>query len=228
MSHDIVDQYEARIKSWYSSDGVRGLTGNYPPGDVKMIEFFGTLRPEFALFPHMIFDADRNVFGLLKKCFDTVWGLLSGPPYGNQGEWLDDENLAGDVWDSFPLWETEQNEEVFLTKLNPLAYRKIRLSTQTPPALLRTLNDELCKITQLPDGTEIDFCEDDFGLFFPYLEELRFVWLNFYDELQPNHLLLAAESETKRLKWFQREMKSRKYRCEPLPSENGYFTWPFS
>lgn len=220
-------QYEEALKAWYGSDGVRGLTGNYPPGDVVMIEFFGTLRPEFAPFPHMIFDADRNVFGLLKKCFDTSWGFLGGPIYDSQGEWFDDENLAGNGWDSFSLWETDENEEFFLTRLNPLAIREIRLSTQTSPALLRKLSHELSKITQLSDGITVDFCEDDFGLFIPYLEELRFVWLNFYDELQPNHLLLTAESETGRLKWFQREMKLQKYRCEPLRSQDGYYTWPF-
>jgi len=204
MDENALKQYENEIDE------------SSPTDDWWMLYAFGTLAPRIADLPHLIFEADRNVYHLLSELAGSVWANLWDPPvFDTNGNVYDDNNVK-----DFILWRSDDNQEWFLERLHPLDKFVVRIPVDTPPEIIESVR------------MKFDFDKlEAFCAIFDYvpdcIDEIKIIWCQFQDDVGPNDILIASPEHKDFIEEFGKRMALIGQDARQLKKKDGYYSWPF-
>ena len=188
--------------------------------DLVMKDAFGTLLPKIAEYPHLIFEADRNIYYVLSELAESTWApLWWSPVYKADGTLVIHENECNSPKDYY-LWGSKENQEWLLERLHPYDSFVVRIPVNTTPEIIDSVRRKFC-FDKLEEYIDIfDYVPD-------CVEELKYIWCQFHDEIFPNDILVASTQQKEFIDKLSQNIVSSNKKCSSLKQKGENFTWPF-
>lgn len=183
-----------------------------------MMLAFGTLQPDFAVLPHVVFRAGSTVFKCMSMISQTSVGLWGREPrYNNDGDSYCHEADTMPAED-FVLWRHPKNQAMIEGGLGNGLKPQMYISTDTSSQTLIKMGSYYIE----PGDTECFY-----KMVVDIIDELTWACLIPACEGIQYNVFVVSKSNASYLKSFREALhKYGQQENKPLQMKHNYFTWP--